>query len=359
MHIVNYYLLSFLRRGWQAATRISQARESCEPGLVARVHAAGSREPFSWSAIHGVVALPFGFGLARQGAHSAARRAARLKLQGHQADKNSIGQVQAGGIDPLPPEPEEGFADLAMDEGAPSAPGCLGDVFGAIVEVDDIGAGAAGGLLEGFVNGRVRFHDALLVREDPAIELVEERVSAADEIGLELVGVREYPGGVSMAAEAGVKLDHGFNGGEDIAEIALELGPGSAIAGGFPEGFEEFVRANAAGFEVEQSGRLGEGLEDGCGIVAAIGGEAADHDLVIEIEEDLAEIEGDDGQSGGVRCDRVWRRGGRGIGHWRGLRFSMAWRSVSSSANSRLLPTGRPWARRVMRAQRPARRRAR
>ena len=89
-----------------------------------------------------------------------------------------------------------------MDEGVPAQ--LLGgfDVFGAVVEEEDLGGRNAGDLFEHAVEGGIGFHGPMFEGEDVVLEAFEEGVVGADVPDGEVVGIGEDGGGAVGGLDA-------------------------------------------------------------------------------------------------------------------------------------------------------------
>lgn len=87
---------------------------------------------------------------------------------------------------------------IEVEESLPSEGEGGVDVFGSIVEEDELGAVTTGAGLDDEVEGGVGFHGVVLEGEDVMIEEGEEGVVLADMIDLEFVGIGEDGGGCAV-----------------------------------------------------------------------------------------------------------------------------------------------------------------
>jgi hypothetical protein len=180
-----------------------------------------------------------------------------------------------------------------LEDDLPATGGASGDVFGAIVEVEDIGAAVAAGFLDDFVEGGVGFHDAVFVGENIAVEIGEEWKIAANMADCEVVGVREDVGGQARLSKGGVDLDHFRNFEEDVGEAVAEFFDGAFEACGGDNKVEKLASVDAAGFVFEQKGGAVNGFADFVEGTGSLRGDTASGDPVIEVYEDFAEVEND------------------------------------------------------------------
>jgi len=182
----------------------------------------------------------------------------------------------------------------------PASAGPGFDVFGAIIDVEEIGTDMSRAFFYDFVDSAVGFHGFLFVGEDEPVEILEEWEVGADLDNGEFVSVGKDEGWDTGEAQVLVEGDHAGDFGEDIAEQASEGGEVLRVASRGADLLEESLAIDEAGFvAVEQRGLVDEGL-DLCGGGGGFGGDGADDDPVVEVEEDFTEIK-DDG-FGAMRC---------------------------------------------------------
>ena len=83
----------------------------------------------------------------------------------------------------------------------PAAGRAGSDIFGPVVQIKDLRASRGGLGLDDFIEPGVGLHDAVLIGQNVAVEMAEERKAGADVADSELVRVREYVGGKAALAQ--------------------------------------------------------------------------------------------------------------------------------------------------------------
>lgn len=185
----------------------------------------------------------------------------------------------------------DGFGWVGVEDRLPTAsPGGV-DVFGAIIQVEQVGSLQVRELFDGCVDRWVGFHATVLVGEDIAGEGVVEGVGPGDVADGEIVGVGEDIGGDAGSPEAPVQIDHFGDGIKDIGEKGLEFFEGIFEARFAAEYFEECLRGDFARFVAMKQGRLIYESKDFRRGKFAVGSKGTGGTAEIEIEEDISEIE--------------------------------------------------------------------
>ena len=161
-------------------------------------------------------------------------------------------------------------------------------------------------------------------------------------LGGELVGVGKDVSGQPLLPQRGLELHHGFHGGEDVGEAVPELGQVALEAGDFADLLVELLGGHAARLVINEQG----GLVDIEGNLAkghrAARGNPLRGDAVVEIDQDFAQVKDNCFRQNYVIHECCIYNSSR--------RPSRARLKVSSSANSRPVPAGSPWAMRVIRS---------
>ena len=185
-----------------------------------------------------------------------------------------------------------------------------------------------------------------------AVELPVERVGTIHVLGGDLVGVGQEIRRHTLRTQGAEEVDHLRQRVEDVREERAERGVVAAVSGGGAELGDEGGEGNPPGLEGMEERGLVEGALDDVGSHLAMGSQGACGAAVGDVDEHHAEVK-DDGLVGlGGRCVGV--HDGE-----TGRRPSRARARVRSSACSRPVPAGRPWAMRLTRTPCSLRRRAR
>ena len=141
----------------------------------------------------------------------------------------------------------------------------------------------------------------------------------------QVVGIGENVGGDAAPAQARMQFNHRGDGREDVRKKNPEFFEPPQKTRGLTDGLEKLLSRQAPRFISDEQRRAAEKRVQVFRRPRAAGRNPASSDRIVKIHQDLAEIEGDYG----------WA-------HSISLRPSSARLRVSSSANSRPLPAGRP-----------------
>jgi hypothetical protein len=203
------------------------------------------------------------------------------------SEQIELGERAAGGV------------GIVMNEGVPSQ--LLGgfNVFGAVIEEEDLGGWNPGGLFEHAVEGGIGFHGPMFEREDVMREAAEEGVVGADVSNGQVVGIGEDGGGAVGGLDAFEQVDHGHDGREDIAETGGELFEGSAQAGFLDEGLVKLRVGHFAALVFEEKRGVEQEFDDLLGAEVGVVAEVSGGDAVVEVDEHFTEIKDDEAEVGG------------------------------------------------------------
>src|SRR5436305_12692883 len=97
------------------------------------------------------------------------------------------------------------------------------EVFGSIINIDNVGRAMAGDSLGDFIDAGVRLHDSLLERKNIAVKMGKKWKRPSDMSDCEIVAIGQNERGHACTTKLRLELYHRIDGAEDVAEFRLEF----------------------------------------------------------------------------------------------------------------------------------------